>query len=89
MVGKFWWGQTSEKSKMARLSWDKMCRPKEEGGPGFQDLKGFQSSSIAEARMETLDMYKFFSSSGTQGEVFPYWRFSVRGDRDQPLLCMA
>ena len=25
MVRKFWWGQTNEKTKMAWLSWDKVC----------------------------------------------------------------
>lgn len=34
MVQNFW-----EKPKMAWLSWDKVCTPKEEGGLGFGDLK--------------------------------------------------
>ena len=39
MVRKFWWGQTNEKTKMAWLSWDKVCTPEKEGGLGFRDLK--------------------------------------------------
>ena len=44
---KFWWGQTNEKIKMALLSWDKMCRPKEEGGLGFWDLKAFNLALLS------------------------------------------
>ena len=44
---KFWWGQTNEKNKMALLSWDKMCRPKEEGGLGFWDLKAFNLALLS------------------------------------------
>ena len=41
MIRRFWWGQKEGKNKMAWLSWDKMCTPKEEGGLGFRDLKAF------------------------------------------------
>lgn len=39
IVCKFWWGQSNERNKMAWLSWNKMCLPKEEVGLGFWDLK--------------------------------------------------
>ena len=41
MVRKFWWGQNQKWSKIAWLSWDKVCLPKKEGGLGFQDLRTF------------------------------------------------
>ena len=47
MVRNFWWGQTHERTKMAWLSWDKICLLKEEGGLGFQDLKAFNLTSLA------------------------------------------
>ena len=47
MVQKFWWGQTNEKTKMAWLSWDKFCTPKEEGNLGFGDLKAFNLALLA------------------------------------------
>lgn len=47
MVRKFWWGQTNERSKMAWLSWDKMCLPKEKGGLGFRNLKAFNLTLLA------------------------------------------
>ena len=47
MVCKFWWGETNEKNKMAWLSWDKMCLPKEESGLGFHNLKAFNHALSA------------------------------------------
>ena len=47
MVRRFWWGQKEGKNKMAWLSWDKMCAPKEEGGLGFRDLKAFNLALLA------------------------------------------
>ena len=35
LVCKFWWGQANEKNKMTWLSWDKMCKLKEEGAFSF------------------------------------------------------
>ena len=47
MVRKFWWGLTNERNKMAWLSQDKMCLPKDEGGLGFRDLKAFKLALLA------------------------------------------
>lgn len=34
---KFFWQETSDKDKVALISWDKICRPKEEGGLGIRN----------------------------------------------------
>ncbi|XP_030964645.1 uncharacterized protein LOC115985893 [Quercus lobata] len=47
MVRKFWWGQNNGADKMAWLSWEKMCTPKEAGGMGFRDLKAFNLALLA------------------------------------------
>ena len=47
LVRKFWRGQTNERSRMAWLSWDKMCLPKEKGGLGFHDLKAFNLTLLS------------------------------------------
>ena len=47
MVRQFWWGQVKNEKKVAWMSWDRMCRPKEEGGLGFRDLKSFNLALLA------------------------------------------
>ncbi|XP_075659272.1 uncharacterized protein LOC142629188 [Castanea sativa] len=39
MVRQFWWGQVKDEKKLAWMSWEKMCLPKEKGVMGFRDLK--------------------------------------------------
>ena len=38
MCAQFWWGQVGNERKIHWLSWDKLARPKIEGGMGFKDL---------------------------------------------------
>ena len=45
MISQLWWEQ--RKDKMAWVSWEKMCQPKEKGGMGFRDLKGFNKALLA------------------------------------------
>ena len=47
VVRQFWWGQVKNEKKVAWMSWDRMCRPKEEGGLGFRDLKSFNLALLA------------------------------------------
>ena len=47
MIRQFWWGQRGEEKKMAWLSWDKLCEPKERGGMGFKRLQQFNLALLA------------------------------------------
>ena len=35
VIRQFWWGQMRNEKKIAWLSWDTMCTPKDRGGLGF------------------------------------------------------
>ena len=47
MMGNFWWGQKEKERKLAWVSWEKLCKPKAEGGMGFRDLKNFNLALLA------------------------------------------
>ncbi|XP_050253781.1 uncharacterized mitochondrial protein AtMg00310-like [Quercus robur] len=47
MIQNFWWGRKRDERKMAWLSWEKLCEPKEVGGIGFRELKQFNLALLA------------------------------------------
>ena len=47
MIWNFWWGQKRDERKMAWLSWEKLCEPKDVGGMGFRELKQFNLALLA------------------------------------------
>ncbi|XP_075663437.1 putative mitochondrial protein AtMg00310 [Castanea sativa] len=47
MVRQFWWGQKKDERRMAWVSWERMCLPKDQGGMGFKDLEKFNLALLA------------------------------------------
>jgi hypothetical protein len=47
MLNSFWWGDGSNKKGIRWLAWDKLARPKVEGGLGFRNFHAFNKSMIA------------------------------------------
>ena len=47
MMRKFWWGQRGQESKIAWVSWKKMCKSKMNGGMGFKNLQAFNLAMLA------------------------------------------
>ena len=44
MVARYWWGGDDSSKKMHWWFWEKLCRPKSEGGLGFKDISTFNQS---------------------------------------------
>ncbi|XP_075659081.1 putative mitochondrial protein AtMg00310 [Castanea sativa] len=47
MMRRFWWGQRDQESKIAWVSWQKLCKSKLEGGIGFRNLQAFNLAMLA------------------------------------------
>jgi hypothetical protein len=47
IVRNFWWGDEHNRRRMHWMSWEKMTRPKSQGGIGFRDLRIFNQALLA------------------------------------------
>ena len=47
IIRNFWWGDEENRKRTHWLAWDKMTRPKGEGGMGFRDLRLFNQTLLA------------------------------------------
>jgi hypothetical protein len=47
VIRNFWWGDEFERKKVHWMGWDKMTRPKTQGGIGFRDLRLFNQALLA------------------------------------------
>jgi hypothetical protein len=46
IIWTFWWGDEEDRRRMHWMSWDKMDRPKSQGGVGFRDLRLFNQALL-------------------------------------------
>lgn len=47
MICRYWWSQQENENKMHWLSWETLCRRKDQGGLGFRDLHSFNLAMLA------------------------------------------
>lgn len=47
LLSNFWWSNNSGNWGMKWVSWQKMCKPKNQGGLDFRDLKSFNLALLA------------------------------------------
>jgi hypothetical protein len=47
IIRNFWWGDEEDRRRMHWMAWDKMTRPKSQGGIRFRDLRVFNHALLA------------------------------------------
>jgi hypothetical protein len=47
IIRNFWWGDEENRRRMHWLSWEKLVRPKSQGGVGFRNLRVFNQALLA------------------------------------------
>ncbi|GAU47963.1 hypothetical protein TSUD_280220 [Trifolium subterraneum] len=46
MICHFWWGSSTDSRKVHWIKWQKICKPKRNGGMGFRELRAFNEALL-------------------------------------------
>ena len=72
MMRNFWWGQRNQESKIAWVSWKKICKSKLHGGMGFQNLQAFYLALLAKQGWQILTNPNSLAAWVDKAKYFPY-----------------
>ena len=84
MIRQFWWGQRKNEKKLAWVSWERLCQPKENSGMGFRDLKSFNKALLAKQGWRLQTNTRSLFSRVFKAKYFPDCDFTEASIGNHP-----
>nr|XP_045088296.1 uncharacterized protein LOC123496932 [Aegilops tauschii subsp. strangulata] len=71
MIGRYWWSQVDKQNKIHWVSWDKLSKPKKDGGMGFGDLYSFNLAMLARQAWKIIQHPSSLCAKVLSAKYFP------------------
>lgn len=71
MIGKFWWSQQDNESKIHWIGWQTLTKPKSHGGLGFRDIHNFNIAMLSRQVWRSTQRPDSLCSRVLRAKYFP------------------
>ncbi|KAM3255382.1 hypothetical protein ACQJBY_048596 [Aegilops geniculata] len=71
LIGRYWWSQMDKTNKIHWVSWEKLSKPKKDGGLGFRNLHLFNMAMLARQAWRILQNPQSLCSQVLAARYFP------------------